>query len=586
MPVLKKVSLYYSCLLLIVSPLKLTIGASSREVANFPLSTWEFLFSAWPNSMYPVLMGLSLLLALIAYNPNVTELVKRHFLILCPLSLAALISGFSLAYSSELEIGLSFVWHLLGCLAFSLTIIIHLQYETFSKRGFVTSLSLGCAFLLFYCIYQLHWGFDEFRNYIKIQEEIYKVEIPANLKHRIMQNRIYGFFTIPNSLGAYLILLIPLVLALCWEYGKKIEPPRASSITLTILAALPLFYCLYHTKSRGAFVGLVLGIIITAVLFCISERKKLKKQFKFIIPAFLALIIVSVIGFKLISDGRNMGSLEARFVYWDAAWQMFTDEPLTGVGMGDYFPLHMKLKPEGAEEARLAHSVFFHFISQCGILGGLAAILIIMLPVLFVINKIKQRYTIDSPIIFWASICGCSSWVVQGMMDFSIQISACLMLFFVLPLLAIKPLELPEKKRDTKGLILAAVLVLLTLTSIWRWPGDYYYQVLDNELSSGKIPKTDLMNKSLDTLPFAPYPAIRTARAAIKQQQFDYAIELLQIAEKRAPLQGSIKYHLARAHLAKMDYTSARESVKKAIECYPGKTKYSDLLKVIDDAEK
>lgn len=142
-----------------------------------------------------------------------------------------------------------------------------------------------------------------------------------------VRTRVYSVLQSPNELGAYMALVIPIIAGLFiyerhkirkWLYGFAI-----------VVCGLSLLF----TSTRGAWVALILGLAIVALLF---ERK-----------LFIALIVLCVVGYFLPPIHHRVQELFSQ-VYWIksaqagriARWLMAFDKmatnPLFGVGVGHY----------------------------------------------------------------------------------------------------------------------------------------------------------------------------------------------------------------------------------------------------------
>jgi hypothetical protein len=90
-------------------------------------------------------------------------------------------------------------------------------------------------------------------------------------------------------------------------------------------------------------------------------------------------------------------SIAYRGDYWRAAWRMFTDNPVFGVGLGNYGDYFNRYR-DGIQVARrgpavgsdVAHSMPLDFLAMGGLILGLSYLFLISLSVYCVVRKIKQ----------------------------------------------------------------------------------------------------------------------------------------------------------------------------------------------------
>jgi O-antigen ligase len=145
------------------------------------------------------------------------------------------------------------------------------------------------------------------------------------------------------------------------------------------------------TYSRGGFVGLV-----SVLIYCWLRSNK-----KLALGVVLALLVV----FALIAapssywdrvrtitseyedittSGRQYGTGGQRIYAWKIGWRIFTENPVVGVGQGNY-PWHVG-KTEGemgvqwqkrSLAGRAAHSLYFTLLPELGLVGTILFVLMI-----------------------------------------------------------------------------------------------------------------------------------------------------------------------------------------------------------------
>ncbi len=123
------------------------------------------------------------------------------------------------------------------------------------------------------------------------------------------------------------------------------------------------------SQSRGGFIGL-LAVLTTFWVF--GKRR------------VLSLLVVAALGVTLYlvaspaywaematSTQTDTGTAKERLDSWDAAWEMFKDQPL-GVGGGNFPVWFPKYQPQTMTRAmwgRAAHSLWFTLLSELGVFG-------------------------------------------------------------------------------------------------------------------------------------------------------------------------------------------------------------------------
>ena len=199
--------------------------------------------------------------------------------------------------------------------------------------------------------------------------------------------RVYATFDNPNVLGQYFIITIPIIFSL-FVYSKKLAEKTA---WLGVFAAS--FLCLLYTWSRGAWVGVVLGI---GVFLLIRDRR-------WIVLGILALlaapfVLPESIMNRLLSIGNTGDSSTAyRVSVWIASARMALDYWMSGVGYGSeaFAAVYSTYALNGAGYALHSHNFYIQFIADVGI-GGLVAYILIVLTAYREIATVKNNQMIKT----------------------------------------------------------------------------------------------------------------------------------------------------------------------------------------------
>ncbi|KZZ70512.1 hypothetical protein A3765_16355 [Oleiphilus sp. HI0130] len=158
------------------------------------------------------------------------------------------------------------------------------------------------------------------------------------------------------------------------------------------------------TNSRGGFLGLC-SVLLTIWLF--SDKK-----FKYIKWIIAVSIVSSSLTSLLIPEGyiaevQSINDSEdntrvERLRTWEIAWLMYLDNPILGVGAGN-FPWNVsRYQPETSWalesdakslSGRKAHSTYFQILADLGTIGGLTFFFIIFRLPYTLLQKIKTSHT-------------------------------------------------------------------------------------------------------------------------------------------------------------------------------------------------
>ena len=180
--------------------------------------------------------------------------------------------------------------------------------------------------------------------------------------------RSSGPFGIPNSLAAFLNLVLPPMLALALQRGAG----PAQRIFCGYLAAL--FACgVLLTVSRGAW--LALGVALAAWPLLVGHSPRRRWLGGLGVCALLVLIAAAIyvrepqVKERVDQLARNRGEI-SREVMWRAGWRLFQDSPLLGTGAGSYGVLLERHRPMMFwDSPRWAHNDYLNTLSDYGTTG-------------------------------------------------------------------------------------------------------------------------------------------------------------------------------------------------------------------------
>jgi O-antigen ligase len=232
-------------------------------------------------------------------------------------------------------------------------------------------------------------------------------------------NRAAGPIADPNRWAQFLLVVLPLaVLRVRDEKSGKLRLV-AGVCTLAILGGIFLTY------SRGGLVALAI------VVACMLGMRALR--WRQVVPAAVFGVVLAVIMAPgvlermrtvggvpgLISDrhvSQSDGAVRGRLTEMMAAWNVFLDHPLVGVGPGHfstYYSMDYMADPEIAfrriNRPRHAHSLYLELAAETGLLG-LTAFAAVVGVVLWRLTSVRRRLLAARPELapwaagFWVAI--------------------------------------------------------------------------------------------------------------------------------------------------------------------------------------
>lgn len=181
-----------------------------------------------------------------------------------------------------------------------------------------------------------------------------------------------GFLGDENDLCMTLNMIIPFSFFLALDQtGKK----RIYYLSITCL----FLFAIIITQSRGGFVGLV----ATGMYCWLRTKRKFITAFIIGILAVFAVIMAPPQYWgevrSITEEGTSKGTGEARIYTWTIGWHIFLENPIMGVGQGNFPYVFGEYEREvtGSDDpfhgrsvaGRAAHSIYFTMLPELGLVG-------------------------------------------------------------------------------------------------------------------------------------------------------------------------------------------------------------------------
>lgn len=197
--------------------------------------------------------------------------------------------------------------------------------------------------------------------------------------HPDIEVRVTSIMQNPNNLAGFLVLVIPLVMAVFFYKEHWFHK------LIAIVATAILVLCLVFTYSRTAYVGFV----VSALMFIIFVEARLLLLTPFAVGGLLVWmpeslrsrldsLINSSVGYLTDVESIKDTSAEYRTYIWNGAAKLFHDFKWFGVGLdNNVFKLVYGFYMDTGVLAVHAHSLFFEMILELGIFGFIILIFFI-----------------------------------------------------------------------------------------------------------------------------------------------------------------------------------------------------------------
>lgn len=256
-------------------------------------------------------------------------------------------------------------------------------------------LKFSCLFSLAFLTMQLIFG---------LSVALYKLNLNASAYDSII--RYPSYFEDPQKYGQFLAMSS--FIFLIENPAKKINNLISPALFFLVIFAL------FLTGVRAAFTGLCVGMII---LFVFGDKK-----YKLLGIACTAIVIVTAIFFSnhfaIFNRGADVNdTASVRYAYWAGAFKIFIQNPLLGIGIGNYqnyVSLHAQdqfwLFFGTYEYMDHPESGYLKLLVEFGILGFILLLLLIFLPIInafrviinpFFVNEKKILLFVSASLICW-----------------------------------------------------------------------------------------------------------------------------------------------------------------------------------------
>ncbi|PKF62472.1 oligosaccharide repeat unit polymerase [Psychromonas sp. psych-6C06] len=175
----------------------------------------------------------------------------------------------------------------------------------------------------------------------------------------------------PNDLA--LVLMFPVAFACSLIITPNIG---TYSKCLGWLSAIILFLAIIATQSRGGLLGMM-------AIFAVFGYRRIQSKTLFICLGIIVAIALFV--FAGISDRASGGAAEAgidasamgRLYAWEAAFGMAVHNPLSGVGINNFYSNYYYYSPHWDGLNHAVHSTWFGVLAETGFLGLIVFVLCI-----------------------------------------------------------------------------------------------------------------------------------------------------------------------------------------------------------------
>ncbi|NLF93847.1 MAG: hypothetical protein GX564_08160 [Oligosphaeraceae bacterium] len=567
---------WYLCLLIFLLPLKFGTFIGGGEQPDLPLDVWEWaLFTCWPAFLPGAAAGVALLLAC-CLRPLPRLSVRLAIPLLAAVPLLAGLAG--LNHTTEWEYAFNWLRHFWGAACLALAVYWAQDSDEKLLPALLNTIALST---LLCCLkgWQQHFGgLSANRQMMLENARETGQELTAQIQAKLSQTRAYGYFVDPNIYAAHLLLTCPLLLLALHNWSQRFALRRWSRVVFLGGGGVLFLGALLWSGSRGALLGFGGGLAVCIWLCPLRLSWRLG-----LLGGGAALSLALMLAVTLATD-RDLLSASVRLQYYRTSVQIFSRYPVTGAGLGEFFPWHMRLKPPLAEEARDPHSMLFALLGQCGVPGLLAACLRLAFPLALVLGFWRQHQHPDRRFVLAAGSGWCA-WLLHSQFQFNDTIPGTVFLASFVGLWLFAPA--PERSRLAGatgrcanvlwrgGGILAGLLAGLVLL---RVSAEHDLQLVAAQKVSSLSAALSRLRSVEERLPYSPTPCRLRSEIALANGDLAAADASCRLLVQRTPHRSSSHCRLAKVQLLRGDLAGAGASLEQARLWYPYNPRLFPLL--------
>lgn len=181
-----------------------------------------------------------------------------------------------------------------------------------------------------------------------------------------LNNRATAAFKTANSLGAYLVVAIPIVLSMAFMRSKVFF---FRALMMIIVACM--VWSLIITYSRGAWVATAVAVLFFC-LFSLVQNKKVVS-----LGLFFAVVVVFISLFVGLRMKRNFGADQLnrantvawRVGVWEESMGMIKSRPVFGHGINTFAKEFQNFRKIPSANPTYAHNCYIQIAAETGVLG-------------------------------------------------------------------------------------------------------------------------------------------------------------------------------------------------------------------------
>ena len=190
--------------------------------------------------------------------------------------------------------------------------------------------------------------------------------------------------TVGNPNFASSLLAIVTLISLFSLVNKQFSSIYKSIATIVVLTSIGL---IINSQSRQGLLVIAFALVFYLTTYILLNSKKFKFKIIVVVAATMlsSLAVLGMLQIGPLTSILYKNSVTVRGYYWRAAWKMFLDKPLTGVGLDRYGAYFKEFREPSYSlnygfdiTSSNAHNVYLQLLSTGGIFVGLTYLLLLV----------------------------------------------------------------------------------------------------------------------------------------------------------------------------------------------------------------
>lgn len=313
-----------------------------------------------------------------------------------------------------LTVAISFISAQLFALYFTDIFVIGFIGDTQRRNGFLSYLSL--VVILVFCMVSINYYYA-----LRIMKSVILLgtvlctygllQVTGN--DFVSWNNPYNSMiaTVGNPNFASSLLAIITLISLFSLVNKQFSSIYKSIATLVVFASIGL---IINSQSRQGLLVIAFALVFYLTTYILLNSKKLKILVAVSASMLSSLAVLGMLQIGPLTSILYKNSVTVRGYYWRAAWKMFLDKPLTGVGLDRYGAYFKEFREPSYSinygfdiTSSNAHNVYLQLLSTGGIFVGFTYLLLLV--VIFFAGVQNSRSSVNDTQKFNLLIL--SSWI-------------------------------------------------------------------------------------------------------------------------------------------------------------------------------